>query len=51
MGYRLLEGPTALYLPCEYLWVPIGICIGNVDPFGIDPEQTVLVTKGLTSVD
>jgi hypothetical protein len=32
----------AFYLPYEYTSVPIDV--GNVNPFGIDPEQTVLIT-------
>ena len=43
----LLEGTGGippLYLPYEYISVPIDT--GNINPFGIDPEQTTLVTAG-----
>jgi hypothetical protein len=51
-GALLLEGssgPAPFYLPYEYTSVPIAT--GNVNPFGIDPEQTTLITVGLTSSD
>jgi hypothetical protein len=38
---------TAMYLPYEFTSVPIGT--GNTNPFGIDPEQTTLVTAGNTN--
>jgi len=33
-----------LYLPYEFTSVPI--VVGNADPWGIDPEQTVLIDTG-----
>ncbi len=35
------EPPSTLYLPYEYTSVPI--LTGNVNPFDIDPEQTVSI--------
>ena len=35
------------YLPYEYTSVPIET--GNTNPFGIDPEQTTIITTGLTT--
>jgi hypothetical protein len=37
------------YLPYEYTSVPIET--GNENPFGIDPEQTTIITVGLTKSD
>ncbi len=37
------------YLPYEYTSVPIET--GNTNPFGIDPERTVVITTGLTYAD
>ena len=37
------------YLPYEYTSVPIET--GNTNPFGIDPEQTTIITTGLTYAD
>ncbi len=42
-------GASPMYLPYEYTSIPIET--GNVNPFGIDPEQTTLITSGLTSSD
>jgi len=42
-------GIVALYLPYEF--TSILIDTGNADPFFIDPEQTVLITRGLTAAD
>ena len=36
--------PPHWYLPYEYISVPI--TAGNVNPFDIDPEQTVAITVG-----
>ena len=44
-----VSGFTPLYLPYEYL--SILMTTGNVNPFDIDPEQTTLITKGLTPAD
>ncbi len=49
MGAGPATGPVPFYLPYEYTSVPIDT--GNVNPFGIDPEMTALITVGLTSSD
>src|SRR5271157_2064177 len=44
-----MSGYIALYLPYEF--TSILIATANADPWGIDPEQTTLITRGLTSSD
>ena len=46
-GSGLLLFAPSLYLPYEYVSVPI--TAGNVNPFDIDPEQTVSITAGNTN--
>jgi hypothetical protein len=43
-----LGGPRPFYLPYEYTSVPI--LLGNVNVFGIDPEQTVPISAGNVNV-
>ena len=39
----------ALHLPYELTSVPLATA--NLDPWGIDPERTTVITSGLTSAD
>jgi hypothetical protein len=43
-----LGGAKPFYLPYEYTSVPI--LPGNANVFGIDPEQTVVITAGNANV-
>ena len=48
-----LTGPTVgiMGVPQEFLCTLSAPSVGNVNPFDIDPEQTTLITSGLTSSD
>ena len=48
-GFASGAPPLTLYLPYEYTSVPIETA--NTNPFDIDPEQTTIITKGLTPAD
>ena len=41
--------PTPLYLPYEFTSVPM--TVSNVNPFGIDPEQTILLSEAGVDFD
>ncbi len=44
LGMGASSGGAPLYLPYEF--TSVLIATGNVNPFGIDPEQTTLITSG-----